>query len=240
MGIAPMRSGNNDYENIRRPHVIVFDVNETLSDMSPMEERFTDVGAPAHLAATWFAGLLRDGFALTAVGSTARMADIGSSLLRSRMAGLSLTCDLGEAVDHIMKGFAGLDLHPDVVEGVGALCRLGIRLVTLTNGSTDLARGLFERAGILGSFERLLSVEAAGAWKPAPKAYAYAMSQCDVQPREAMLVAVHPWDIEGAGRAGLGTAWLDRSGESYPDHFRPADLQAETLTALAERLESIE
>jgi 2-haloacid dehalogenase len=234
-----MRSSNSDDENVRRPHVIVFDVNETLSDMSPMEDRFTDVGAPAHLAATWFAGLLRDGFALTAAGSSARMADIGSSLLRSRLAGLSLTCDLGEAVEHIMSGFAGLDLHPDVGEGMGALSRLGIRLVTLTNGSTDLARGLFERAGILGSFERLLSVEAAGAWKPALRAYAYAMSECDVEPRDAMLVAVHPWDIDGAGRAGLGTAWLDRFGERYPDHFRPADLQTETLTALAERLESI-
>jgi 2-haloacid dehalogenase len=47
----------------RRPLVIVFDVNETLSDMSSMGQRFEDVGAPAHLAKTWFAGLLRDGFA---------------------------------------------------------------------------------------------------------------------------------------------------------------------------------
>lgn len=29
-----------------RPSVIVFDVNETLSDMSPMGARFADVGAP--------------------------------------------------------------------------------------------------------------------------------------------------------------------------------------------------
>lgn len=239
MNNASTSSGSNDYDNVRGPRVIVFDVNETLSDMAPMGQRFTDVGAPAHLAGTWFASLLRDGFALTAAHSTARMADIGSGLLRNRLAGLSLDRDLDEAIDHIMGGFAGLDLHPDVAEGVDALSRLGIRLVTLTNGSTDLARGLFERAGIIGSFERLLSVEAAGAWKPAPGAYAYALSECDVEARDAMLVAMHPWDIDGAGRAGLATAWLDRSGEGYPDYFRPADLQAETLTALAVRLGSI-
>ena len=28
----------------RRPELIVFDVNETLSDMSPMAQRFADVG----------------------------------------------------------------------------------------------------------------------------------------------------------------------------------------------------
>ena len=50
----------------RVPAVLLFDVNETLSNMSPMASRFVDVGAPAHLAATWFASLLRDGFALTA------------------------------------------------------------------------------------------------------------------------------------------------------------------------------
>ncbi len=50
------------------PSVIVFDVNETLSDMSPMGERFAEVGVPAQLAKLWFATLLRDGFALTAAG----------------------------------------------------------------------------------------------------------------------------------------------------------------------------
>ena len=42
-----------------RPGVIVFDVNETLSDMAPMASRFADVGAPGLLARVWFSTLLR-------------------------------------------------------------------------------------------------------------------------------------------------------------------------------------
>lgn len=229
-------SDHVDHAVARRPELIVFDVNETLSDMTPMAERFAEVGAPAHLAATWFAALLRDGFALTAAGSTARMADLGSSLLRTSLAGLRLDRDRDAAVDHIMGGFASLDLHPDVVGGVAALSGMGIRLVTLTNGSTNLARGLFERARISDSFERLLSVEDAGFWKPAPAAYAYALSECGVQAHEAMLVAVHPWDIDGARRAGLRTAWLNRSDQDYPDHFLTAELEAGTLTELVRLL----
>jgi 2-haloacid dehalogenase len=224
---------------MRRPELIVFDVNETLSDMTPMGQRFVDVGAPAHLAATWFAGLLRDGFALTAANSSARMAEIGSGLLRTLLPDHRLDRDLDEAVGHIMGGFAGLALHPDVAAGVESLAQAGIRLVTLTNGSTELARGLFERAGIISHFERLLSVEAAEAWKPAPAAYAYALSECDVEPRDALLVAVHPWDIDGASRAGLATAWLNRSSRSYPGYFRTADVEVDTLTGLAERLRTI-
>lgn len=48
-----------------RPYLVVFDVNETLSDMSPLAARFEDVGAPSLTAQIWFAELLRDGFALT-------------------------------------------------------------------------------------------------------------------------------------------------------------------------------
>lgn len=234
------RSDRNDARDMQRPTLIVFDVNETLSDMAPMGQRFQQVGAPAPLAATWFAGLLRDGFALAAADSSARMADIGSNVLRTQLAGLRLNRDLDEAVEHIMTGFASLDLHPDVVEAVETLSDMGIRLTTLTNGSTELARGLFERAGIIGNFERLLSVEAAGVWKPAPGAYAYALSECGVDAHEAMLIAVHPWDIHGASRAGLTTGWLNRSGENYPSYFQPADLQAGTLSELAEGLRSLD
>jgi hypothetical protein len=69
------------------PSVIVFDVNETLSDMSPMGRRFTDVGAPAHLAKLWFAALLRDGFALTAADASRAFADLGKDALRTVLQG---------------------------------------------------------------------------------------------------------------------------------------------------------
>ena len=113
---------------------------------------------------------------------------------------------------------------------------LGIRLVTLSNGSASVAEGLLERAGIADAVERILSVEDAGLWKPAARSYAYAVEQCGVDPGEAMLVAVHPWDTDGASRAGLATAWVNRSGGPWPDHFRPPDLTVVSLVELAERL----
>ena len=67
----------------RRPTLLVFDVNETLSDMAPLNARFEDVGAPAHLAKTWFAELLRDGFALTVSGASESFAALGAEALRS-------------------------------------------------------------------------------------------------------------------------------------------------------------
>ncbi|HET7326633.1 MAG TPA: haloacid dehalogenase type II [Nocardioidaceae bacterium] len=200
-------------------HVVVFDVNETLSDMSVMGGHFSDIGAPSHLAQTWFAGVLRDGFALTAAGTTEPFAALATNHLRALLRDQPLDRPLDSAVEHLMDALLGLDVHPDVPAGVRDLAARGLRLVTLSNGSAQVADRLLERAGIRSQFEKLLSVEQAGLWKPARRAYEYAAGECGVDVSRLLLVAVHPWDIDGAARAGASTAWINRSGGVYPDHF---------------------
>ncbi|GAA4697498.1 2-haloacid dehalogenase [Promicromonospora umidemergens] len=223
-------------EGPRRPRLLVFDVNETLSDMEPIAGRFEAVGAPAHLAKAWFAGLLRDGFALTVAQENPSFAQLGAEGLRSALAGMPLNRPVEEAVDHIMAGFSRLTVHPDVPGGVRALAELGIRLVTLSNGSESVAQRLLSDAGVGDAFEDFLSVEQAGIWKPAPGAYAFALESCGVDPMDAMLVAAHAWDTDGAHRAGLAAAWINRTGGRYPEYFRPPDLEAISLLHLAEQL----
>jgi 2-haloacid dehalogenase len=219
-----------------RPELLVLDVNETLSDLGPLARRFEAVGVPGLLAQVWFAGLLRDGFALTVHGQNPGFADVGRTNLRRLLPEADLDRPLDDAVAHIMEGFLQLPVQPDVAEGLAELADLGIRLVTLTNGAAEVGEGLLERAGVLDRFERLLSVEDAGVWKPHPDAYAYALEVCDVEPGDAMLVAVHPWDTDGATRAGLRAAYGDRVGTPYPTHFRAPELEVDSLTALAREL----
>lgn len=217
-----------------RPDVIVFDVNETLSDMGPMGGRFADVGAPPELARLWFASLLRDGFALTAAGGQERFAVLAEDVLRAQLAGVALNRDVDAAVEHVLSGMLALQVHPDVPEGLRRLRQGGSRLVTLTNGATVVADTLLTRAGVREELELLLSVEDAPAWKPAEAAYRWAAERCDVTVADAMLVAVHPWDVDGAARAGMRTAWLDRRGTAYPAYFTAPELTATSLTHLAD------
>lgn len=220
------------------PRVIVFDVNETLSDLSPIRERFEDLGVPAHLVTPWFAGLLRDGFVLTITGDNPAFADLAAASLRTTLHGLpgAGAHDMDASVRHVMSGFMGLPLHHDVVPGVRALTALGIRLVTLSNGSAAVAEGLLQRNGIRDGFEHVLSVEDAPAWKPDARAYQHALDTCGVTAGDAMLVAVHPWDVHGAARAGLRTAHLDRSGAPWPEPLERPELVAPSLTDLATTL----
>jgi 2-haloacid dehalogenase len=217
-----------------RPTVIAFDVNETLSDLSPLGARFVEVGASATAARLWFAATLRDGFALSAVGENPSFVAVARELLLSHLSEAQLNRSVEEATKQVMDGFASLELHADVASGVDRLAEDGFRLVTLSNGPTSVAERLLEAANLRGTFERLLSVEDAGAWKPSPVAYRYAASECGVEPEEMLLVAVHPWDVHGARRAGLQSAWVNRSGGHFPAIFSDPTYTISAIDELTE------
>ena len=217
-----------------RPAVIAFDVNETLSDLSPLGARFVEVGASASAAPLWFASVLRDGFALTAAGENPPFAGVARELLLSQLSESQLNRPVEEAAKHVMDGFASLELHADVVSGIHRLHEEGFRLVTLSNGAASVAERLLTSGNISDRFERLLSVEDAGAWKPAARPYEYAAEACDVKAEEMVLAAVHPWDVDGATRAGLQSCWVNRSGAPFPATFLPPTYTVRSLEEVAE------
>ena len=220
-----------------RPKVVVFDVNETLSDMEPLRARFVDIGAPGHLFESWFAGTLRDGFALTAAGAYAEFSDVAAGVLRVTLTGVKgLDRDLDGAIEHVLKGFAELAVHPDVPDGMRKLHDAGIRMVTLTNGSSAMSEGMLARAGVLDLLEDRMSVSETRRWKPDPSPYHHAASKCGVSVEQAALIAVHPWDNDGAKRAGLIACWINRKSQPYPQHFLAPDHVGPDLATVANAL----
>lgn len=218
------------------PRVVVLDVNETLSDLTPLRARFAEVGADEELAATWFAAVLREGMALAAVGQQAGFAEIGAHVLDVLLPA-DLTLQRGAAVDHVLAAFSALSVHPDVPDGLRALREQGLRVVTLSNGAASVAQGLLERAGVADLVEATLSVADAGVWKPAAAAYAHAVAWSGEPAGAHLLVAVHPWDVHGAQQAGWSGAWVDRSGTTpYPGYLGDPVLRVRDLTDLAARL----
>lgn len=219
------------------PTVVAFDVNETLSDMQPLRERFVDIGAPGHLLEPWFAATLRDGFALAAGGAYASFSDVATDSLRTALSSVDdLRSGLDDAVKFVLAGLPELDVHSDVTEGIRRLREGGLRLVTLTNGSIAMSEAMLARAGVLDHFERRMSVEEVRRWKPAPEPYLHAAAQCGVSVERMALVAVHPWDTDGAKRAGLLTGWVNRKSLPYPRSFLKPDATGPDLPAVADAL----
>jgi 2-haloacid dehalogenase len=215
------------------PDVLVFDVNETLSDMTPIAARFREIGLGEQAATTWFASVLRDGFAVAAADGAVPFAHVAAGNLDLMLEATGRSREQREQdVALVLSALRDLDAHPDVRPGLQALADAGHRLVTLTNGSVALSEPMFARAGVLELFEHRLSVQDAGRWKPDPAAYAYALRVCDVPAERAALVAVHPWDVHGAQQAGLGGIWVNRTGGGYPPYLPAPDVTVAAMIDL--------
>jgi 2-haloacid dehalogenase len=220
-------------ESTTRIRGVVFDVNETLSDLAPLAAVFESVGAPRALSKTWFASVLRDGLALSAAGEARPFADIASGQLNVLLAGIDLAVPLDAAATMIMEGFTSLDVHEDVAPSLRALARTDVSVMTLSNGAAAVARGLLHRTGLSDTVDAFLTVEGHSRWKPAPESYDLAVRHSGLPAEQLLLVAVHPWDVHGAATVGLRTAWLNRDGSAYPGYYRKPDHVLTDLRQLA-------
>jgi 2-haloacid dehalogenase len=218
-----------------RPLAVVFDVNETLVDLSSLSPLFDELRLPPHALEWWFATLLRDGFALAATGDIASFGTLAAVALDEILA-LTGASPSPDAVGAIMGAFAELPMHDDVAPAFERLTEVGIPIIALTNGNADATRGLLERAALTALVSDVYSVNAVAHWKPRLEAYQYVADETGVESSAIAMVAVHPWDLHGAAAAGFTTAWLNRGGRVFPEIFHQPHVHAPNLGDLVERL----
>jgi 2-haloacid dehalogenase len=221
--------------DVSRAAAAIFDVNETISDQQQLAHLLIELGAPSHLLPTWFASVLRDGIALTAAGGFASFRELGLANARTLFTRHNVS-DVDGAAERLVAGMAQLGVHPDIADGMQVLYDAGITIAALTNGSVEVTEAILERAGLLGLVQHRLDVQAVKKWKPHPDAYRYALETVGVGAADAVMVAVHPWDVDGAQRAGLHGAWLNRDNASWPEPFLKPQYEARDLLTLAKRI----
>ncbi len=221
-----------------RPEVVAFDVVETLFALDPVRDRMKEVGLRAEVMPLWFAGFLRDAFALDVAGTYMPFKEVAQATLRVVMANEGVfTTDAADAkIARVLDAFAELTAHPDVRPAFDRLRDAKVRIVTLTNGSAENTKKLLERAGLAGHVEKTISIDEVKRWKPAAEVYLHAAKSVGVDPGKVALVAAHAWDVHGAKRAGLRTGWVVRKDKIVSPAIAPPDAQGKTLTEVVERL----
>lgn len=100
-------------------------------------------------------------------------------------------------------------------------------------GAGDSTRGLLERAGLVDRFDALLSCDSISITKPNRAAYQLALERSGV---ETWMVAAHAWDVAGASRAGLKTAFVTSVEGSYLDVYPKPDVLAGSLLEAAQAM----
>ena len=220
-----------------RPAAAVFDVIETLFPLAPLRPRLTALGLPDALD-LFFTRILRDAFALDASGTFKPFREIAGGALEVLAAQRGLAPDPA-AIDAVLDGFKTLDPHPDVRPAFEKLRAGGVTVATLSNGGVETTRGLLERCGLLPLVSRVMGVDEIRRYKPVKDIYLHAARTLGLAPGRIAMVAVHAWDLEGARRAGLVTAWASRLELRYHPAMGPPDLSAPDLVGVADCLLSL-
>lgn len=211
-----------------RPACVAFDMVETTFSLEKLRPILVQAGQPGHILESWFAGLLRDAFALDTIGTFVAFPDLARSGLRTM--GLD-----DDDIDSVIEGFATLEVHPDARPALDLLSDADVRVIALTNGSEKVTRDILTRNGLIDRFARIISIAEIGRWKPAAQVYRYAADAMRVDPGDMALFAAHPWDCAGAAHAGYRTGFVDR-GSGWPDVIARPDYSAGSLTDLARQI----
>lgn len=217
-----------------RPRFVAFDVIETVFSLERLRDKLVGIGLPPGVLDVWFARTLRDAFALAATKTYAPFREIAAAALATIVSEQGCPAD-AEACERVLDGFAELDPHEDAGPAFQCLRDAHVPILALTNGSSEATTKLLQRAGLDRFVQRVISVEGVRHLKPRREVYLHAAAWTGVAPDELALVAAHAWDIHGAGRAGLTTAFVAR-GKSYPSFMTPPDIRAATLLEAAEAL----
>jgi 2-haloacid dehalogenase len=191
---------------------VVFDLNETLLDMSALDGTFARIFGHvdgAELRKKWFKQVLELFLTATITGqyrSFDKLTDDALHML-AKQQGREASHEDREALKTAQ---ARIPAYPDVRPGLELLKEAGFTIATLTNSSAKSAKKLLEQAGLASLFDQILSVDAVERFKPAREAYAYAARELGVKPDGLLLVAAHAWDIAGALAAGCSAAFVER------------------------------
>ncbi len=221
------------------PHTIVFDVNETLLDLSVLDDPFQRVFADASARREWFGQLLQLALVVTLTDTYRDFRVLAGEALELVAGRRNITLD-DEARSSILGMIVHLPPHPEVPAALDRLESKGFKLVALTNSPPATAEAQLTNAGLIGRFDRVMSVDPTRRFKPHPAPYEFAADELGVGPTRLWMVAAHDWDIAGAVRVGYKGAFVARPGQGYASGYPAPDLiggdMAEVVEALIGRL----
>jgi 2-haloacid dehalogenase len=215
--------------------VIAFDVNETLLDLSALDEPFAALLGSAALRPQWFSLMLQLSFT---GGLTGRYVDF-TEAQRAALAMLAeregVPVSSGD-IESLVTRMSSLPPHPEVPGALAALARTGLRVVALTNSRLPVAEAQLAHAAIRGHFEAVFSADSVAHLKPAPQPYHAVADGCGVPIGEVRLVAAHSWDISGALSAGCQAAFVARPGMVLSPIGGQPDIVGPDLAAVVEQI----
>jgi 2-haloacid dehalogenase len=120
--------------------------------------------------------------------------------------------------DRLLALYRELDAYPEVPDALARLRADGCGTAILSNGAPAMLDAAVESAGLRDLLDAVLSVEAAGVFKPAGAVYDLVGETFGTRPGQVLFVSANGWDAAAAAGYGFDTVWVNRAGEP-PDRL---------------------
>ncbi len=220
-----------------KPAGIAFDALGTLFDMSALRTRTRQAAGHEgdELFAAFKTRLIPWTWHATAADAYVPMPELAAEAVMGAARDAGLRFERSRA-DWIVEGLLELPLFDDAARGLERLAARDVPLAVLSNTTAEGIDALVAHNGLEGTFDHLLVADSVKRFKPAPQAYALATAAFRAPADQVMLVTGHEWDVAGAAKAGLGTAWIARGERFAPVRGMLPDIEARDIEDLVDRL----
>jgi 2-haloacid dehalogenase len=212
---------------------VLFNLTGTLVDPSVLAQPLGDSGADEELVLNALDDTIAMAMVDALTGGSTPFNDMMEAAMRRR---LRLA---GTDEERAAAALALVSTMPAYLEAPGALESLrahGLKLGVLSQSSAVSADAVLRFAGLRDRLELVLSAQDSGAYKPDLRPYRMALEQTGSSGSEVCFVSTHWWDVAGAKRAGLRTAWVARRERSLLDTVPAPDYTGRDLAEVAEAI----
>lgn len=214
---------------------ILFDINETVLDLSALKPKFKSGFGDEKIVSTWFSMLLHSSTVCSLTEVRSDFATLSKIMLQAIAAKLDVTLT-DQVCSDILATFANLPAHSDIKPALQKLRRAGFRTIAFSNSSQQLITTQIHNAGLNDYFDDIVSVEDSGSFKPDFNVYQFAANRVHRPIETLWLVATHDWDTHGAISAGMRGGYIERSGMPYHPLYRNAEVKGKTMDDVVEKI----
>ncbi len=137
-------------------------------------------------------------------------------------------------VTQFMPAWQELSPYADVLPALERLSKR-YRLVALSNGEPAFLEHLATNR-IGWDFDRVISVQTVGAFKPHPGVYRKAAHLLGIEIGECVMVSANSFDVMGARACGMRAVFVNRNKLPYEDSPHVPDITVPDFTCLADAL----
>jgi 2-haloacid dehalogenase len=214
---------------------VFFDMNETLLNLSLLKVQFDKYFDDKYVLKYWFTKLLYSSTIMGIMDEYINFGELADVALENLF--LENNKPLSSKIKaEILGEFRKLPAYEDVRPALKMLRENNIRVIAVSNSSLAMMKEQLTSAGIIDLFDCYYSVDTVEKYKPFKDIYLSAAKQEGLKAEDIVMVATHDWDLFGAKKAGLSTAYIKRKEEIYHPYYLQPDFKDSNLSDLIQQL----